>query len=43
MAVWDSKDKAGPALLFTSSEWRTFVGAAKNDEFDCCLARACPA
>jgi hypothetical protein len=34
MAVRDSKDKAGPALLFASSEWRTFAGAVKNGEFD---------
>jgi hypothetical protein len=34
MAVRDSKDKAGPALLFTSGEWRAFVGGVKNGEFD---------
>jgi hypothetical protein len=30
----NSKDKAGPVLLFSSSEWSTFVGAVKNGEFD---------
>jgi hypothetical protein len=33
-AVRDSKDKAGPVLLFSSSEWSAFVGAVKNGEFD---------
>jgi Domain of unknown function (DUF397) len=34
IAVRDSKDKAGPILLFASSEWRSFVGAVKNGEFN---------
>src|ERR1039457_7466698 len=34
MAVRDSKDKAGPILLFTSSEWRGFVGGGKNGALD---------
>jgi hypothetical protein len=34
VAVRDSKDKAGPNLLFTPSEWRAFVGGVKNGEFD---------
>jgi hypothetical protein len=33
-AVRDSKDKAGPVLIFSSSEWSTFVGAVKNGELD---------
>jgi hypothetical protein len=34
VAVRDSKDKAGPVLLFTPSEWRAFVGGVKGGEFD---------
>jgi Domain of unknown function (DUF397) len=34
IAVRDNKDKAGPVLLFTPSEWRAFLGAVKNGEFD---------
>lgn len=30
----DSKDPAGPALIFTPSEWDAFVGGAKDGEFD---------
>jgi hypothetical protein len=33
-AVRDSKDPAGPALLFTAAEWAAFVGGAKDGEFD---------
>ncbi len=30
----DSKDPAGPVLLFTGAEWDAFVGGAKDGEFD---------
>ncbi len=35
LAVRDSKDKSGPALMFTPGEWRAFVAGVKNGEFDC--------
>ncbi|WP_405003289.1 DUF397 domain-containing protein [Kitasatospora purpeofusca] len=31
--VRDSKDPAGPALLFPSDAWRSFVAAVQADEF----------
>jgi hypothetical protein len=34
VAVRDSKDTAGPALIFTPDEWDAFVGGAKDGEFD---------
>lgn len=34
VAVRDSKDPAGPALIFTPDEWDAFVGGAKDGEFD---------
>lgn len=34
IAVRDSKDPQGPALLFTPDEWDAFVGGAKDSEFD---------
>ena len=34
VAVRDSKDPQGPALLFTPAEWHAFVGGAKDGEFD---------
>jgi Domain of unknown function (DUF397) len=34
IGVRDSKDTAGPVLRFTSSEWRAFIGGARNGEFD---------
>ena len=34
VGVRDSKDRSGPALVFTASEWRAFVAGAKNGEFD---------
>ncbi|GAA2512200.1 DUF397 domain-containing protein [Pilimelia columellifera] len=34
IAVRDSKNTAGPALLFTPDEWDAFVGGAKDGEFD---------
>ncbi len=34
VAVRDSKNPAGPALIFTAAEWDAFVGGAKGGEFD---------
>jgi len=34
VAVRDSKDRSGPVLMFTRSEWDAFVGGAKDGEFD---------
>jgi Domain of unknown function (DUF397) len=34
IAVRDSKNPAGPALIFTQDEWDAFVGGAKDGEFD---------
>jgi hypothetical protein len=34
VAVRDSKDPSGPALVFTPQAWATFISAAKNGEFD---------
>ena len=34
VAVRDSKDPGGPALVFTPAEWEAFVGGAKDGEFD---------
>ena len=34
IAVRDSKNPAGPALLFTRAEWTAFIGGAKDGEFD---------
>ncbi|WP_449066473.1 DUF397 domain-containing protein [Planomonospora algeriensis] len=34
IGVRDSKDREGPALIFTSAEWRAFIGGIKNGEFD---------
>ena len=34
VAVRDSKDPAGPALIFTPGAWRAFILGAKNGEFD---------
>jgi hypothetical protein len=34
IAVRDSKDPNGPALVFTPSEWAAFVGGVKDGEFD---------
>lgn len=34
VAVRDSKNPTGPALLFTIDEWDAFVGGAKDGEFD---------
>jgi hypothetical protein len=34
VAVRDSKDPAGSALVFTPAEWAAFVGAVRGGEFD---------
>ena len=34
IAVRDSQDPDGPALIFTAAEWDAFVGGAKDGEFD---------
>jgi hypothetical protein len=34
VAVRDSKDTDGPALIFTRQEWTAFLGGAKDGEFD---------
>ncbi|MFF0312652.1 DUF397 domain-containing protein [Streptosporangium sp. NPDC004379] len=34
VAVRDSKDPFGPALLFAPATWRSFVGEVKAGEFD---------
>lgn len=33
-ALRDSKNPAGPALVFSASEWSCFLDGAKNGEFD---------
>jgi hypothetical protein len=34
IAVRDSKNPVGPALIFTQSEWDAIVDGAKDGEFD---------
>ncbi|MER7765728.1 DUF397 domain-containing protein [Kitasatospora sp. NPDC096140] len=34
MPVRDSKDPSGPALVFSSAAWRSFVTAVRSGEFD---------
>lgn len=34
VAVRDSKNRTGPALVFTPAEWTAFVDSAKDGEFD---------
>jgi hypothetical protein len=34
VAVRDTKDRSGPMLVFTASEWQAFVAGAKAGEFD---------
>jgi uncharacterized protein DUF397 len=34
IAIRDSKNPTGPALIFTPAEWDAFVGGAKDGEFD---------
>ncbi len=33
VAVRDSKDPDGPALVFTTDEWRAFISGARAGEF----------
>ena len=35
VAVRDSKDRSGPVLAFTPSEWSAFIAGVKNGKFDC--------
>jgi hypothetical protein len=34
VAVRDSKNPTGPALMFTPDEWAAFISGAKDGEFD---------
>ena len=34
VAIRDSKDRDGPALVYTPREWDAFLEGAKNGEFD---------
>jgi hypothetical protein len=34
VAVRDSKNPTGPALVFTPDEWAAFIEGAKDGEFD---------
>lgn len=34
IAVRDSKNPTGPALVFTAAEWKAFVAGARDGEFD---------
>jgi len=34
VAVRDSKNRSGPALMFTQAEWSAFVDSTKDGEFD---------
>lgn len=34
VAVRDSKDLAGPVLVFSQAEWTAFVGGVQDGEFD---------
>lgn len=34
VAVRDSKDRSGPALIFTPDEWTVFLAGVKDGEFD---------
>lgn len=34
VAIRNSRHPAGPALVFTSSEWAAFVGGVKDGDFD---------
>jgi hypothetical protein len=34
VAVRDAKDRTGPVLLFTTSEWQAFLGGVHRGEFD---------
>ena len=34
VAVRDSKDRSGPVLTFSSTEWEAFLAAVHHGEFD---------
>lgn len=34
VAVRDSKDRGGPALVFRNAQWGTFLSGVKNGQFD---------
>lgn len=34
VAIRDSKDRQGPTLLFTPSEWQAFLQGVRGGEFD---------
>lgn len=34
IAVRDSKNPSGPALVYTREEWDAFIGGVKDGEFD---------
>ncbi|WP_433682623.1 DUF397 domain-containing protein [Nocardia sp. CA-119907] len=34
VGIRDSKNPAGPALVFTPGEWNAFIGGARDGEFD---------
>ena len=34
IAVRDSKDRGGPALVFTARQWRSFAAGVKGGELD---------
>lgn len=34
VAVRDSKDREGPALVFTADEWQAFTTGVRGGEFD---------
>lgn len=34
IAVRDSKDRQGPALVFTPTEWQAFLQGVRGGEFD---------
>jgi hypothetical protein len=34
IAVRDSRDPDGPALIYTRDEWDAFIGGVKDGEFD---------
>ncbi|MGJ6967467.1 DUF397 domain-containing protein [Streptosporangium sp. G11] len=34
VGVRDSKNRSGPALIFTSTEWHAFIGGIKSGKFD---------
>jgi flagellar biosynthesis regulator FlaF len=34
VAVRDSKNQSGPALVFNAAQWTAFVNSAKEGEFD---------